>query len=109
MGLGILCIYLNEFNQINFISGLTNDLRRRILEHYRDRGNPKHFSGRYSCYYLLYYEEFVYIDLAIKREKEIKKWSRKKKEDLIKAKNPEFRFLNADLFGEWPPKEGWVI
>lgn len=82
--------------------GVTNNLRRRILEHYLDRGNPKHFSSKYSCYYLLYYEEFVYIDKAIKREKEIKKWNRKKKEDLIKTKNPEFRFLNVDLFGEWP-------
>ena len=88
--------------------GVTNNLMQRIIEHYLDRGKPKSFSTRYSCYYLLYYEEHDYINNAIAREKQIKKWSRKKKEELIKTKNPDFKFLNVELFGEWPPDERWV-
>jgi len=34
-------------------------------------------------------------------------WSRKKKETLIRTKNPEFRFLNIDLLGSWPPPDRW--
>jgi len=78
------------------------------MEHYLDRGKDKPFAAKYSCYFLLYFEEFNYINNAIRREKEIKKWNREKKEDLIKSKNPEMRFLNVDLFGSWPPGGKWV-
>jgi putative endonuclease len=38
------------------------------------------------------------------QEKEIKGWDRKKKEELINSFNPEWKFLNHELLGEWPPK-----
>ena len=79
--------------------GVTNDLARRINEHYEERTSKKSFAGRYHCYYLLYYEYFNQIDFAIRREKELKGWTRKKKEDLIKNQNPEMKFLNKDIFG----------
>ena len=43
--------------------------------------------------YCIYYEEFPCFDLAILREKELKKWNRQKKEDLINKKNPEWKVL----------------
>jgi putative endonuclease len=85
--------------------GMTNDLEQRIVEHYLDRGSTKTFAGRYSCFYLLFYEIYQYVDDAIDREKEIKKWSRRKKEILIDTMNPERSFLNIELFDEWPPRE----
>ena len=55
--------------------------------------------------YLVLYEPFKYVNDAIAREKEIKGWRKEKKLDLIRSFNPQFRFLNGELFGEWPPKE----
>jgi len=75
-------------------TGVTNDLRRRILEHYKNKGSKRTFAGRYHCYKLIYYECFTNINQAIEREKEIKNMSREKKEELIRVKNPNWNFLN---------------
>ena len=83
--------------------GVTNNLLQRTIEHYLLRGDPKTFAGKYSCYFVIYYEEFKYINNAILREKEVKKWNRQKKEVLIKTMNPQWRFLNFELFDHWPP------
>ena len=77
--------------------GITNDIPSRILEHGLNAGNPETFAGKYHCFNLLYYEEFQYVNDAIAREKEIKKWRRDKKEQLINSVNPEWRFLNKEL------------
>src|SRR4051812_47354151 len=85
--------------------GVTNSLINRITQHYNNRGLSETFAGRFHCYNLLHYEIFQYVKDAIRREKQIKAFSRKKKFDLIKKKNPELRFLNSDVFNQWPPKE----
>jgi len=74
--------------------GMTNDLYSRMVEHYQKRGNKKTYAGRYYCYNLLYFERFGNPDHAIEREKEIKKWRRMKKENLIGSKNPNWDFYN---------------
>lgn len=78
--------------------GVTNDLSRRLLEHIS--GKYDGYTRRYQVHYLLYFEEFKYIDKAIKREKELKGWIRKKKLALIKSKNPQLKFLNDELLGQ---------
>jgi putative endonuclease len=75
--------------------GVTNNLIRRLQEHTENKGNDKTFAGKYYCYNLVYYEHFDHIEYAIAREKELKKWSRKKKDALIQSENPQWRFLNA--------------
>jgi len=45
----------------------------------------------------LYYEHFFEIEDAIKREKQIKGWSRAKKEKMITEFNPEWRFINDEV------------
>ncbi|TGE18909.1 GIY-YIG nuclease family protein [Hymenobacter elongatus] len=75
-------------------TGVTNDVRRRIQEHFDNRGNPGTFAGRYFCYNLVYVEPFEHIDGAIAREKEIKGWMRVKKNALIAVKNPQWLALN---------------
>ncbi len=77
--------------------GVTNDLQRRLTEHYDNRGGSTTFAGKYYCYYLLYYERFSDIKHAINREKELKKWNREKKMNLIKQTNPELKFLNDEI------------
>ncbi len=85
--------------------GMTNDLPSRILEHGLNAGKPETFAGRYYCFNLTYYEEYKYVDEAIYREKQLKKWSRSKKDKLVATTNPEFRFLNQELglypFGDY--------
>ncbi|GAB5410008.1 MAG: GIY-YIG nuclease family protein [Balneolaceae bacterium] len=85
--------------------GMTNDIPSRILEHGLNAENKKTFAGRYHCHNLIYYEEFKYVNDAMQREKEIKKWRREKKEKLIESINPEWRLLNEELglypFGDY--------
>ena len=76
-------------------TGLTNDLERRVYEH--KTGAYKGFTKKYNCHYLVYYEHFTFIEHAIDREKEIKKWRREKKDRLITAFNPKWRFLNDEI------------
>jgi putative endonuclease len=75
--------------------GVTNNLLRRITEH-KD-GKIKGFTKKYSCNKLIYYEYFENILDAINREKEIKKWRRDKKENLIKSLNPRWNDLYSEL------------
>ena len=74
-------------------TGVTNDLEVRLEQHYQNRGNKATFAGKYGCYKLLYFEIFQGIEQAISREKEIKGWTRAKKEELISSVNPEWDFL----------------
>ena len=74
--------------------GVTNNLSRRVFEHRYGLG--KGFTKKYHCQRLVYYEEYESIILAIAREKEIKKWRRQKKENLIIQLNPAGRELLPD-------------
>jgi putative endonuclease len=84
-------------------TGVTSNLAQRLKEHYDNRGEDTTFAGRYYCYNLVYYEYSTYVNNAIVREKEIKNLSREKKMALISAFNPDWRFLNVDFCGAWPP------
>ena len=83
-------------------TGVTNNLEQRLIEHYLNRGKQKTFTGRYYCYHLIFFERFPKASMAIDREKEIKGWTRAKKETLINVTNPDWRFLNGDIM-DWPP------
>ena len=86
---------ITNTNKTVLYIGVTNDLQRRLLEH--KEGRIHTFTGRYNVKYLLYFEEFNCIVKAIAREKEIKKWRREKKHQLIETLNPEWRFLDDDI------------
>jgi len=88
---GYIYIMTNK-NKTTLYIGVTNDLCRRIYEH-KNHLIRNSFTERYNLEYCIYYEEFLYFDLAINREKEIKKWNRKKKELLINSKNPQWNEL----------------
>ena len=102
---GGYCVYiLSNKNKTVLYTGVTNNLKRRIIEHYVQRGQAKHFTGKYHVYNLLYYEVHQSINNAIRREKEIKDWPRAKKMQLVGTLNPSLEFLNYKLFKNWPPK-----
>lgn len=77
--------------------GVTNNLNIRLSQHHANAGDKRSFAGKNHCYLLLYYEHYTHINDAIAREKELKKWSRIKKELLIATTNPEWKFLNKDI------------
>lgn len=74
-------------------TGITNDIERRLSEHFENRGNKSTFAGKYYCYNLFYYERYSNINHAIEREKEIKLMRRSLKEELIKTMNPNMDFI----------------
>ncbi|NIR50183.1 GIY-YIG nuclease family protein [candidate division KSB1 bacterium] len=74
-------------------TGVTNDLKVRLKQHYLNRGNKKTFAGKYYCHKLIYHEHYTDIKQAIAREKEIKDMSREMKWELIASKNPYKNFL----------------
>jgi putative endonuclease len=86
---------LTNLKKTVLYTGVTNDLGRRLFEHSEDSlALKKHFTGKYNCIHLIYYERYDQVVHAIEREKEIKGWSREKKEKLISDFNPEWGFLN---------------
>jgi putative endonuclease len=106
--LNTICFYvyiLTNKQRTVLYTGVTNDLKQRVEEHYSQRGQKSSFTGKYHTYYLLYFEAHQYINNAIAREKEIKGWVREKKMKLINEMNPSLRFLNEEVFGVWPPEE----
>jgi putative endonuclease len=75
--------------------GMTNNLERRVYEHKHKL--VKGFTSKYNVNKLVYFEQFSDAQAAIAREKEIKKWRREKKNNLVNASNPEWK----DLSLEW--------
>lgn len=78
-------ILANSVSSVLYI-GMTNDIARRVHEHktYAIEG----FTDRYNVTKLVHVEEYGRVEEAIAREKQLKKWSRAKKERLISADNP---------------------
>ena len=88
---------LTNRNKTVLYVGVTNDLKIRIYQHNHQEVNSKSFTTKYKCFYLVYYEHFLIIDDAIAREKQIKGWSRSKKNQLITKFNENWIFLNNDI------------
>ena len=76
-------------------AGMTNDLQRRIYEH--KHGLVEGFTKKYNIHNLVYYEEANDVKVAIEREKQIKKWNRKWKLELIEKENPNWNDLYDSL------------
>ena len=75
--------------------GVTNDLVRRVWEH--REGVAPSFTQKYGVKMLVHYEQFDDPTNAIQREKNIKKWPRRWKLDLIETENPEWRDLWEEI------------
>ena len=78
-------------------TGVTNELKERLYYHCNPEANSKAFTAKYKCFFLIYFERFEDVNFAIDREKQIKGWTRIKKEDLIKEFNPNWKFLNNEI------------
>lgn len=76
--------------------GVTNNLFVRSFQH-KLKNDPKSFTAKYSINKLVYYEEYQYIQDAIEREKELKRYKREWKINLIEKNNPTWRDLFHDM------------
>jgi putative endonuclease len=84
----------NWNNKVMYV-GVTNNLERRIYEHKNKM--VKGFTEKYNVRKLVYFEDTKDVIAAIEREKEIKKWRRQKKDQLVNSSNPNWK----DLSLEW--------
>ena len=75
--------------------GVTSDLVRRIWQHRND--SAEGFSKAYRTHMLAYFELHESMESAILREKQIKKWNRDWKLELIEKHNPYWRDLYSDI------------
>ena len=75
--------------------GMTNDLVRRVYEH--KSGTTGGFTKKYSVHTLVYYEQTDDVFSAIRRERQLKKWYRKWKIELIERGNPEWHDLYDEI------------
>ena len=83
-------------NHSTLYIGVTSNIASRVYEH-KHKSFPKSFTSRYNCIKLVYYKRFETIIEAIVEEKRIKGGSRKKKEELIKSINPEWKDLYDEI------------
>jgi len=84
----------NKYNTVLYI-GVTNDLKRRIFEH-REK-LVEGFSSKYNCHKLVWYEQTNNIESAILKEKQMKKWKREYKNNIINEMNPEWNDLYEEI------------
>ena len=88
-------ILTNEKGNVMY-TGVTNDLIKRVFEHkhHLDKGS---FTARYNVEKLVYFEMTSDVKAAIEREKQIKGWNRKRKNQLVESMNPEYKDLYEGL------------
>jgi putative endonuclease len=81
--------------------GVTNDIGARVAQHREHVGSR--FTSTYTVHRLVHMERFQYVNNAIRREKELKGWSREKKVALIEETNPSWRDLSRDFGKQFKP------
>jgi putative endonuclease len=90
------CVYIlaSKRNGTLYV-GVTSDLVKRIWEHRNDAAEG--FTKKYGVHGLVYFEQCEDMMAAITREKQIKKWNRAWKIELIESFNPEWRDLWEEI------------
>jgi len=95
-------ILTNDDRHTVLYISVTNELERRANEHSLGRGSA--FARQYNTHKVIYFEAYPDPQSAIAREKQLKNWSRQKKEALIAQTNPEWRDLLEDMYALAPKK-----
>jgi len=95
---GAVYIMTNKTHSTLYV-GVTSDLYTRVYQH-KTNFYSKSFTSKYNCHKLVYFEAFHSIEEAISREKQIKGGSGKKKIDLVKSINADWKDLFDDI-KEW--------
>jgi putative endonuclease len=96
--------YIVASRSLTLYIGMTRDLERRVFEHKCKLYDG--FSADYNCNRLLWFERFAGPEAAIRREKQLKGWTRAKKIALIKRANPTWIDLSEDWYT--PEQRVWL-
>lgn len=89
------CVYiLSNDNNTTLYVGVTSDLEQRVMQHRTGQGDA--FTHRYGLHKLVFVECHTSMISAIAREKQLKSWSRKRKDGLIRSVNPLWCDLMLD-------------
>ena len=91
-------IMTNWNNKVMYV-GVTNNIERRVFEHKHKLVDG--FTKRYNIVKLVYYEQTTNVKSAIEREKQLKGWIRKRKNELVNSTNPSWKDLSED----WQEKD----
>ena len=83
---------MTNYSQTSFYIGVTGNLQKRVWEHKNKVVDG--FTKKYNVDRLVYYELTDSVDAALNREKQLKRWHREWKINLIKEMNPEFKDLS---------------
>lgn len=94
MKIGYTYILASEKNGTLYI-GVTSDLEKRLYRHKNHLLDG--FSKKYSAVNLVWFEQYESVEDAIAREKQLKKWNRDWKLELIEKNNPNWRDLSLDF------------
>lgn len=86
---------LSNFRRTALYTGITSNLVKRVYEHKNNLADG--FSKQYHIRDLLYFEVFEDPNSAIEREKQIKGWTRAKKNELIMKFNPKLKDLYSEI------------
>lgn len=89
-------MYILQCADGTYYVGSTNNLERRIMQH--QNGEGAYYTKNRLPIKLVYYEEYSRIDIAFYREKQVQRWSRKKKEALINSENETLPLLAKKTF-----------
>ena len=84
---------MTNWNNKVLYTGITSDLERRVYEHKNKL--VAGFTQKYNVTKLVYYAETTDVMAAIEREKQIKGWTRQKKNELVETMNPEWEDLSS--------------
>ena len=87
-------VYIMSNKSRTLYIGYTNDLFSRVMEH--KQKIVAGFTSRYNINKLLYWETYENSQVALKREKQLKGWTRAKKTALIEVMNPDWQDLSED-------------
>ncbi|MGC2108373.1 MAG: GIY-YIG nuclease family protein [Candidatus Korobacteraceae bacterium] len=87
-------VYILASKSRTLYIGITNDLETRLRQH--RNGTFGGFTEQYKVHRLVYYEQFTWVQSAIGREKQLKRWRREKTVMLIERDNPTWEDLSAE-------------
>ena len=83
-------VYILASESRELYVGVTNDLTKRVVQH-RSGLNQKSYTTRHQTFRLVYCESTSDVLSAIRREKQIKGWTRRRKIELIDHANPDWK------------------
>jgi putative endonuclease len=90
-------VYILKCSDNSYYTGVTNNLQKRFMEHQSGRDSASYTFTRRPVQ-LVFFAEFSDIEIAIAKEKQIKRWSKRKKEALINENFDALTLLSKKIF-----------